>query len=143
MVDYLDVPLNFNDDTYRLFHKYNNDQTIYIHVESDHSSQTIKKTARSIEKRLSHLFSPIRNFKIFCEQLLRHCGYNEKLNYTKENNKINQKFCQRKILWFNRPYSKSEKTNIGKLFLRLIKKHFHPTHKYRKLFNRNTIIISY
>ena len=35
------------------------------------------------------------------------------------------------------------KTNIGKLFLRLINKHFPPTHKYRKIFNRNTIKISY
>ena len=35
------------------------------------------------------------------------------------------------------------KTNIGKLFLRLINKNFLPTHKYRKIFNRNTIKVSY
>ena len=35
------------------------------------------------------------------------------------------------------------KTNNGKLFLRLTSKHFPPTHKYRKVFNRNTIKISY
>ena len=35
------------------------------------------------------------------------------------------------------------KINIGKLFLCLINKHFPPAHKYRKIFNGNTIKISY
>ena len=35
------------------------------------------------------------------------------------------------------------KTNIGRIFLRLIDKHFPLHHKYRKLFNRNNIKISY
>ena len=48
-------------------------------------------------------------------------GYNEKLNYTEENNEIKQKSRKRNILWFNPPYSISVKTNIGKLF-RCLKK---------------------
>ena len=44
---------------------------------------------------------------------------------------------------FNPPYNVNVKTNIGKLFLRLIDKHFPRHHKYRKLFNRNNIKISY
>ena len=28
------------------------------------------------------------------------CGYNEKLNYTEENNEINKKYQKRNILWF-------------------------------------------
>ena len=35
------------------------------------------------------------------------------------------------------------KTNIGKKFLNLIGRHFPKDHKYHKLFNRNTIKISY
>ena len=35
------------------------------------------------------------------------------------------------------------KTNIGRIFLRLIDKHFLRHHKYRELFNRNNIKISY
>ena len=83
-----------------------------------------------------------KNSKDFYEQRLQQCGYNEKLNYTEEDNK-NKKSRKRNILWFNPPYIKSVKTNVGKLFLRLINKHFPPTHKYRKIFNRNTIKISY
>ena len=58
-------------------------------------------------------------------------------------NEINKKSLKRNILWFNQPYSKSVKTNICKIFLCLINKNFPPTHKYRKIFNRNFIKISY
>ena len=145
IVDYLDVPLNSNDGRSRSFHK-PNEETTYIHVESDHPLQIIKKIPRSIAKRLSRLSSTkqiFENSKDYYEQLLRQCGYNEKLNYTEENSKINKKSRKCNILWFNPPYSKSVKTNIRKRFLCVIYKHFPPTHKYRKTFNRNTVKISY
>ena len=63
----------------------------------------------------------------------------QKLNYTEENNEIKQKSRKRNILWFNPPYSISVKTNIGKLFRCLKNKNFPPIHKYRKIFNRNTV----
>ena len=115
-----------NDGTYRPFHK-TNEETNYIHVESDHPPQIIKKIPRSIRKRLSRLSSTkeiFENSKDYYEQRLRQCGYNEKLNYTEENNKINKKSRKRNILWFNPTYSKSVKTNIGKLFRCLINKIF-------------------
>ena len=51
--------------------------------------QIIKKISRSIEKRLSRLSSTkeyFKNLKDYYEQRLQQCGYNEKLNYTEENN---------------------------------------------------------
>ena len=78
------------------------------------------------------------NSKIYCKRFSGLTSYNEKLNYTEENNKTNKKSWKRNIPWFNPPYSKSVKTNIVKLFLHLINKNFPPTHKYRKIFNRNT-----
>ena len=50
---------------------------------------------------------------------------------------------KRNIIWFNPPFSKSVSTNIGKYFLNLLEKHFHKNHKYRKLFNRNNVKLSY
>ena len=50
---------------------------------------------------------------------------------------------KRKIIWFNPPYNKSVTTNVGNFFLKLIDKHFPKHHKYRQLFNRNTIKVSY
>ena len=40
-------------------------------------------------------------------------------------------------------YMKTVSTNIGRYFLNLIAKHFPPHHKYRKIFNKNNIKVSY
>ena len=143
IVGYLGVTLNLNDGTYCPFHKPNEETTYSCRIRT--SPANYQKIPRSIEKRLSRLSSTkeiLENSKDCYEQRLRQCRYNEKLNY-REENKINKKSRKRNILWFNLPHSKLVKTNIGKIFLRLINKHFLPTHKYRKIFNRNTIKISY
>ena len=135
-----------NNSTYCPFHK-PNEETTYIHLESDHPLQIIKKIPRSIETRLSLLSLTkeiFENSKDYYEQRLQQCGYDKKLNFTEENNKINKKSRKRNIIWFNPPYSSSVKSNIGNLFLCLINKNFPPTHKYKKKkFNRNTMKIHY
>ena len=50
---------------------------------------------------------------------------------------------KRKIIWFNPPFSKNVSTNIGKLFLKLIFKHFTKANSLYKVFNKNNIKISY
>ena len=50
---------------------------------------------------------------------------------------------KRKIIWYNPPYSANIKTNIGKTFPNLIKKRFPKTNKLHKIFNLNTLKISY
>ena len=50
---------------------------------------------------------------------------------------------QRKIKWFNPPFSKIVKTNLGKTFFRLIIRHFTKHHKMSKIFNENRIQLSY
>ena len=76
---------------------------------------------------------------------LSNCGYKEKLNYRDPTSPtlITKRKRQRKNLWFNPPYSKTVKTKIGKFFLQLIKKHFPKEHKFHKIFNRNTLKLSY
>ena len=49
----------------------------------------------------------------------------------------------RKVIWFNSPYSLKVKRNIGKIFLKLVRKHFPRSRKFNKIFNLNTIKISY
>ena len=44
---------------------------------------------------------------------------------------------------FNPPFSKNVKTNIARNFLCLIDKHFPPNHKLHKIFNRDTVKVSY
>ena len=47
------------------------------------------------------------------------------------------------IIWFNPPFCQNVKTNIGKIFLKLIKKNFPNHHPLHKIFNLNTIKLSY
>ena len=46
-------------------------------------------------------------------------------------------------MWFNPPFSQNDKTNIGKTFLKLVKQHFAKHHKLNKIFNKNTLKLSY
>ena len=56
MTNYLDITLNLNDGSYRPYRK-PNEETDYIHINSDHPPSIIKEIPRSIEKRLSILSS--------------------------------------------------------------------------------------
>ena len=55
-VNYLDVTLNLKDGSYRP-NKKPNDETNYIHVNSDYPTSILKQLSMSIEKRLSYLSS--------------------------------------------------------------------------------------
>ena len=61
----------------------------------------------------------------------------EKPQYNTKRNRL------RKVIWFNPPFSQNVKTNIGKIFLKLVKQHFPKHHKLNKIFNKNTLKLSY
>ena len=68
-------------------------------------------------------------------------NYSKKFEAPVENTKPNR---NRKIIWFNPLYSINVKTNIDKVFLKLVRKYFFPrSHKFNKIFILNTIKISY
>ena len=47
------------------------------------------------------------------------------------------------ITWFNPPYSKNVETNVGKCFLLLIDQYFPKSNPLHKIFNRDTLKLSY
>ena len=49
----------------------------------------------------------------------------------------------RRAIWFNPPYSLNVKTNVGKVFLKLVRKHVPRSYKFNEMFSLNTIKISY
>ena len=69
------------------------------------------------------------------------------LNKTPKTKNIDEETQKRKrkrnIISFNPPYSKNVKTNIGRTFLQLLVKHFPKHHHMHKIFNKNTVKISY
>ena len=151
VVNYLDVAFNLNDGSYRPYRK-PNDETYYIHIQLDHPPSITKQLPQSIEKPFSQLSSSSKDIfsetAPYYEQRLASCGYKEKLTYQQhgeniENIKNIKKNRKHNITWFNPPCSKSLKTNIGKYFFRLLNKHFPPGHKLYKIFNKNTLKLSY
>ena len=144
IVDYLDLTFNLNDGSYRPYRK-PDDETSYIHVESDHPPIILKQVPLAIERRLSELSSSEQIFneaKGHYQEALRKSGHNYALTYKPPRMEGRRKRT-RNIIWFNPPYSKTVATNIGQKFLGLLDKHFPNNHKFHKIFNRNTVKVSY
>ena len=145
VIDFLDVTFNLLENSYKPYKK-PNDKLLYINTESNHPPEVIKHIPISINKRLNQNSSNEQIFnssKKEYEEALKQSGYkNFDLKYDPEKPtpKQNRK---RKIIWFNPPFSKNVSTNIGKKFLNLINKHFPPQNKLHKIFNRNTLKLSY
>ena len=136
ITNFRDIRLNLNDGSYHPYRKLD-EETNYIHVNSDHPPSIIKEIPRSIEKRPS-ILSPSKN--IFQESVVY---YEKSLKNNGCKTIQNKKKRKRNIIWFNPPYSKSARTNIARIFIKLINKHFPPNHKFIKIFNKNTIKLSF
>ena len=67
----------------------------------------------------------------------------ERIKYEPERAATNKTQEKWKIIWFNPPYSMNVQTNVARKFLQLIDKHFPAEHKLHKIFNRNTVEVSY
>ena len=158
IVDYLDVTFNLNDGTYKPYRK-PNDETRYINAKSNHPPNILKQLPIAIEDRLRDLSSSKRIFDEAAphyQEALDKSGYKYKIKFEKngsdDNNNEQDRNAStqgtrrnraRNIIWFNPPFSKSVSTNVAKYFLDLIEKHFPIRHKFRKLFNRNNLKVSY
>ena len=146
-VDFLDVTLNIRTKAYKPFTKPGNRQ-LYVNRSSNHPPSVIKHIPKSIQSRLSTISSNesvFDNSKGIYEKALHEAGHSVNLKYQPNppNNNNQQKSRKRHIIWYNPPYSINVKTNIGKLFLNLVTKHFPKGHPLNKIFNRNTLKISY
>ena len=78
---------------------------------------------------------------------LKESGHKYKLNYQPEEDRgessVPKRKRSRKQIYFNPPFSKSVKTNVGGKFLQIMDKHFPPGNPLRKIFNRNSVKVSY
>ena len=76
---------------------------------------------------------------------MKKCRHTTKLTYTPPNHEQNNvaRKRQRKIIWFNPPFNLDVSTNVTKIFLNLIEKHFPRSSKLHKIFNKKTVKVSY
>ena len=76
------------------------------------------------------------------ETALKEIGHFSSMSHNNSNTQNARKNKSRKVIWFNAPYSQNVKTNIGKPFIKLVRKHFPKNKKYNKIFNLNTLKLS-
>ena len=145
IINFLDVTFNLNNGTYQPFTKPNTTLQ-YVHRESNHPPITAKNIPAGINKRLSSLSSDKASFDHAAppyQKALDESGYHYTLHYEPTTTAKRRNRQRNNILWYNPPFSKNVSNNIGHRFLTLVDKHFPKDHKLRKIFNRNTIKISY
>ena len=138
------------NNTYQPYRKPNS-ETVYINKQSNHPPNILKDLPKAINKQITDTSCNQDIYdtaKITYEEALHKSGFNEELkckNKDSEEQTRNEEKSKRrrKIIWFNPPFSLSVKTNIGKLFFKLLKKQFPESNPLSKIFNKTIIKITY
>ena len=139
----MDVTFDLRTDKYYPYRKDNN-QLLYINKQSNHPPTIIKQISSMVSRRISDLSCNKEYFDKAApayNNALKFSSFNENIQFTSTPPPRRNR--NRKIIWFNPSYIVNVKTNIGRIFLRLIDKHLPRHHKYCKLFNRNNVQLSY
>ena len=123
--DFLDVSFNLEMEKRSPYRKPNN-TLLYIHSESNHPPSIIKQLPSMTNRRISNLSCNENEFnkaKPLYELALKNSGFNYSMKFEApvESTRRNR---NRKVIRFNPSYSLNVKTNIGKVFLKLVRKHF-------------------
>lgn len=146
IIDYLDVTLNLHTGTYAPYNKPNN-CPLYVNVKSNHPPQITRNIPHSINQRLSTISSNESTFNLatpIYQKALQESGYKHKLHYQCTVNSISEgRNRKRNTLWYNPPFSKNVTTNVGKTFLKLVNSEFPIDNPLHKIFNSNTVKVSY
>ena len=111
-----------------------------------HPPSILRQLPLSINKRISTLSSDKETFQDAAptyQTALGHSNFAHKLEYMPHVTHQYRRNRQRNIIWFNPPFSKNIKTNIARNFLNLVDTQFPAGHKLHKIFNRNTVKVSY
>ena len=143
VVQFLDVTLDLSNECYKPYIK-PGDRPIYVNKQSNHPPAVLENIPLAVNKRLCSISSSKEIFDAAAplyQTELKRAGYDYKLEY-KEYEEPKKKR-QRKIIWFNPPYSMNLKTNVGQKFLRLLDKHFPRGSILHPLINRTKVKLSY
>jgi hypothetical protein len=142
-VNFLDVTLNLNTGKYTPYRKPSN-PPLYINRQSNHPPNIIKQMPKIISKHLSDVSTDEAEFRKAKDDhgnALKNSGFHEQITFERSTKKGRTR--TRRIIWFNPPFNSAVETDIGRKFLNLIGKHFTKEHKYCRIFNRNTLKLSY
>ena len=145
VTDFLDITLNLENGSFRPYRKDNKPPT-YIHKDSNHPPHIKKELPKMISKRISQLSSSKEVFEAEApvyNAALNNSGYTEGLQYNDVRAQHSRRTRKRKITWFNPPWNDAVATNVASKFLQLLDKYFPKNSPLHKIFNRNTVKVSY
>ena len=145
VVDFLDVTLDLENECFRPFTK-PGDRPRYVNSKSNHPPSILRNIPLAVNQRISSISSSKEVFDQaapFFQTELTRAGYSHKLEYQEPLQAQQKRKRYRRIIWFNPPYSKTLKTNVGRKFLQLIDKYFHKNSLLLPLINRTKVKISY
>jgi hypothetical protein len=153
-VNFLDITFDLTDGTYKPYRKPNNDP-LYINRSSNHPPSILRQLPTSVNKRINKLSCDKTTFDAAAplyNDALKRSNFHTNLTYepnannqtnNSNSNETQRRNRQRNTIWYNPPYSKNVSSNIGQNFLQLLDKHFPPSNKLHKIFNRHTVRVSY
>ena len=137
---FLDITLDFRKPE---------NHPVSINKSSSHLKIIFRELPKSVSNRLSDLSSTKEIFQkatpIYYEPLKK-SGFHEPLFFTPNTNSSDnnsKKQRKHKIIWFYPPFSLNVKTNIGRTFIKLLKQHLPNSNRLHKIFQRNTVNVSY
>ena len=145
VTDFLDVTFDLPNNKFYPFRKPDN-KPMYIHARSNHPQSILKVLPDMINRRICDLSCNEDEFdkaKGLYESALKDSGYSDTNFRFEEQSSRRRKARNRKVIWFNPPFSRNVKTNVGSVFLGLVRKHFTNRHHFNKIFNTSTLKLSY
>jgi len=146
VVDFLDVTLDLNNKVHMPYTKPGN-KLQYVNKRSNHPPSILRNIPMAINRRLSDLSSNAEIFQRAAppyQEALKNSEYDFELAYSMKMPQANMnRQRKRKIIWFNPPYSKDVANSIGKQFFSILKSEFPQSSRLYKIFNKNTIKLSY
>ena len=143
--DFLDVNLDLRTGNFFPYKK-PNDILQYVNSQSNHPPAIIKEIPKIIQTRITKLSCDVNQFNRAIPPYiaaLKRSGYNDEISFDPTPTTISKRRRVRKIIWYNPPFNKDVKTNVGAKFFTLLDKHFPIKSKLHKIFNRNTVKLSY
>ena len=143
-VNYLDISFDLRSGTYKPYTKPDNTPQ-YVNIHSNHPPSILRRIPETINRRLTKISSDKESFDATSkpyQQALRQSGYNYNLAYDPQPVRRERRRT-RNVTWYNPPYSANVATDIGRKFLRTIDECFPERHPLHKVFNRNTLKLSY
>ena len=143
-VNFLDITFNLTTGTFKPYSKPGN-TTQYINIHSNHPPTILKRIPETINRRLTKISSNKETFDSSTQpyqDALTESGFNYQLRYDPQRATTRRRR-NRNITWYNPPYSSNVATDIGRKFLKAVDECFPGNHPLHKLFNRNTVKLSY